>query len=103
LKGLHKAPRLSRERGMSNKDVDCMVSPYGCFGTPHQACLDANIPVIVVRENKSCLNHPEHPKFIYVENYIEAAGMIMALKAGVHPSSVRRPLAFTSVRKQQER
>jgi hypothetical protein len=29
--------------------------------------------------------------------------MIMALKAGVHPSSVRRPLAFTSVRKQQER
>ena len=65
LKGLHKAPRLSRERGMSNKDVDCMVSPYGCFGTPHQACLDANIPVIVVRENKSCLNHPEHPKFIH--------------------------------------
>ncbi len=103
LKGLHKAPRLSRERGMSCRDIDCMVSPYGCFGAPHQACLDANIPVIVVRENKSCLNHPEHPKFIYVENYIEAAGMIMALKAGVHPSSVRRPLAFTSVRKQQER
>jgi hypothetical protein len=103
LKGLHKAPRLSRESGMSCRDIDCMVSPYGCFGTPHQACLDANIPVIVVRENKSCLSHPEHPKFIYVENYIEAAGMIMAIKAGVHPSSVRRPLAFTSVRKQQER
>lgn len=99
LKGLHKAPRLSRERGMSNKDVDCMVSPYGCFGAPHQACLDAGIPVIVVRENRSCLNHPEHPKFIYVENYLEAAGMIMAIKAGVHPASVRRPLAHTKVTK----
>ena len=76
-----------------------MVSPYGCFGAPHQACLDAGIPVIVVRENKSCLNHPEHPKCIYDENYIEAAGMIMAMKAGVHPASVRRPLAYTTVRK----
>jgi len=103
LKGLHKAPRLSRESGMSYREIDCLVSPYGCFGAPHQACLDANIPVIVVRENKSCLSHPEHPKFIYVDNYIEAAGMIMALKAGVHPSSVRRPLAFTRVRKEQER
>jgi len=25
--------------------------------------------------------------------------MIMALKAGVHPSSVRRPLAYTTVRR----
>ena len=101
LKGLHKAPRISRESGggMSYREIDCMVSPYGCFGAPHQACLDAGIPVIVVRENKSCLNHPEHPKFIYVENYIEAAGMIMAMKAGVHPASVRRPLAYTTVRK----
>jgi hypothetical protein len=99
LKGLHRAPRISRERGLSYRDIDCLVSPYGCFGVPHQACLDANIPVIVVRENKSCLNHPEHPKFLYVENYIEAAGMIMALKAGVHPPSVRRPLAHTTVRR----
>ena len=99
LKGLHKAPRLSTTSGMSNRDVDCMVSPYGCFGAPHQACLDAGIPVIVVRENKSCLKEPEHPKFIYVENYIEAAGMIMAMRAGVHPSTVRRPLAHTVVRK----
>ncbi len=99
LKGLHKAPRISRTEGMSYKEIDCMVSPYGCFGAPHQACLDAGIAVIVVRENRSCLNVPEHPKFIYVENYIEAAGMIMAMKAGVHPSTVRRPIAHTVVRR----
>ncbi len=51
LKGLHKASHLSTRDGLSNRDVDCMVSPYGCFGAPHQACLDAGIPVIVVREN----------------------------------------------------
>jgi len=34
----------------------------------------------------------------YFKNYLEAAGMIMALKTGVHPSSVRRPLAHTTVR-----
>jgi len=98
LKGLHKAPRINHDKGISVKDVNCMVSPYGCFGAPHQACLDAGIPVIVVRENKSCLNNPEHKKFVYVENYIEAAGMLMAMRAGVHPSAVRRPLKHTIVK-----
>jgi hypothetical protein len=98
LKGLAKAPRINYDKGISAKDVDCMVSPYGCFGVPHQACLDANIPVIVVRENRCCLKHPEHEKFIYVDNYIEAAGMLMAMRAGVHPSSVRRPLKHTTVK-----
>ncbi|MDY0170102.1 MAG: DUF3326 domain-containing protein, partial [Thermoguttaceae bacterium] len=86
------------ECGVSVRDVDCMVSPYGCFGAPHQACLDAGIPVIVVRENRSCLNVPEHPRFSYVANYLEAAGLLMAMQAGVHPSSVRRPLEPTVVK-----
>lgn len=98
LKGLHRAPRISRERGMSVAEMDCMVSPYGCFGPPHQACLDAGIPVIVVRENKSCLSIPENDRFIYVENYLEAAGYIMAMRAGVHPPTVRRPVAQTVVK-----
>jgi hypothetical protein len=98
LKGLHKAPRISHEKGLRVQDVDCLVSPYGCFGVPHQACLEARVPVIVVRENKSCLKHPERPEFLYVENYLEAAGLLMAMQAGVHPSSVRRPLPPTVVK-----
>ncbi|MBM4027588.1 MAG: DUF3326 domain-containing protein [Planctomycetes bacterium] len=98
LKGLHKAPRISHDKGIGVQDVDCLVSPYGCFGVPHQACLDARVPVIVVRENRSCLNHPERPEFLYVENYLEAAGLLMALQAGVHPSAVRRPLKPTQVK-----
>jgi len=83
---------------MSVKEVDCMVSPYGCFGVPHQACLDAGIPVIAVRENSQLPERPEHPKFRYVENYLEAAGMLMAMQAGVQPASVRRPLKPTIVK-----
>jgi hypothetical protein len=98
LKGLHRAPRISYEKGLGVQDVDCMVSPYGCFGVPHQACLDAGVPVIVVRENITCLKHPERREFLYVDNYVEAAGMLMAMQAGVHPSSVRRPLRHTSVK-----
>jgi len=98
LKGLQKAPHLNYKKGMSVNDVNAMISPYGCFGKPHKACLKAGIPVIVVRENKSCLKHPEHKKFIYVDNYIEAAGMLMAIKSGVNPNTVRRPLKQTIVK-----
>ncbi len=99
LKGLHKAPRLNSKRGLGVEDVDCMISPYGCFGPPHKACLEAGIPVIVVKENRSVLNHPENEKFIYVENYLEAAGLLMAMQAGIEPSTMRRPISPTTVRK----
>jgi hypothetical protein len=94
LKGLHKAPRISRESGMSNKEVDCMVSPYGCFGAPHQACLDAGIPVIVVRENRSCLTHSEHPKFIYVENYLE---VVNSIESGANNRIETRATEFITI------
>ncbi|MHA1521724.1 MAG: DUF3326 domain-containing protein [Promethearchaeota archaeon] len=99
LKGLHKAPRLNSKHGLGVEDIDCMISPYGCFGPPHKACLEAGIPVIVVKENRSVLNHPENEKFIYVENYLEAAGLLMAMQAGIEPSTMRRPISKTIVRK----
>ena len=102
LKGLHKAPRIVFEpssKTLSNKDIDVMVSPYGCWGPPHRSCMDNNIPIIVVKENQTVLNddYPEWDKIIFVENYIEAAGMIMCMRSGVHPSTVRRPISYTSV------
>ena len=36
-------------------------------------------------------------KLFIVENYLEAVGIMTALKAGVAPSSVRRPLGETKV------
>ena len=88
LKGLNRAPRISNT-GLSVADIDLMVSPDGCYGNAHQACLEAGIPVIVVRENRTVCNKDIHPDFIYVENYWEAAGIIACMKAGITRGSVR--------------
>lgn len=98
LKGLNKAPRVS-SGGLSVDDIDAMVSPDGCFGPPHRACLKADIPVIVVRENKTICSEQPHSRFIYVENYWEAAGVLMCMKAGVVKESVRRPFSFTELKR----
>jgi len=100
LKGLHRAPRIGS--GIGVDDVDCLVTPVGCVGRPHRACLKREIPIIAVRENRTVLNDPMPEEFIFVENYLEAAGMIIAMEAGIHPSSVRRPLKSTVVNSKYE-
>ncbi len=97
LKGLHNAPIIGR--GLGVQDVDFMVSPHGCFGRPHRACLAEGIPIIIVRENSTVLNDviPTSDKIIVVENYWEAVGVIMSMNAGIHRASVRRPLRGTEV------
>jgi len=103
LKGLHKAPRIGK--GLSVKDIDVMISPYGCWGRPHKACRQAGVPIIIVRENKTVLNddYPGGNDLIFVENYLEAAGMIVTMNIGVTPASVRRPLERTKIIKKGER
>ena len=96
LKGLNRAPRASIN-GMSVEDIDIAIFPDGCFGVPHISCLEHNIPVVVVRENKTALDNEPHSSFICVENYWEAAGIIACMKAGISISSVRRPIEPTEV------
>jgi len=92
LKGLHKAPRINYYHGLSSHDVDFLITPINCVGEPHYACMDAGIPIIAVKENKSVLNDKMPDSFIIVDNYIEAAGLLMAYKAGVNSRLVRRPI-----------
>ncbi len=92
LKGLHKAPRIDYEKGLSVDDVDFLITPIDCVGEPHLACMDAGIPIIAVKENKTVLNDKMPDNFIIVDNYIEAAGYLMAYKAGINPKTVRRPI-----------
>ncbi len=92
LKGLHKAPRINYEKGLSVDDVDFLITPADCVGEPHHACIKADIPVIAVRENKTVLKDKMPESFIVVDNYLEAAGLLMAYKAGIDASSVRRPV-----------
>lgn len=96
LKGLYRAPRIGI--GLSVSDIDVMVSPYGCWDKPHEACMNADIPIIVVRENTTVYSRTyANNECVIVENYLEAAGYIASMNAGIHPDSVRRPLAMTKV------
>ena len=110
LKGLHKSPRIicdanafSHPGVLTNSEVSCLIIPDGCIGLPTLAAMEQGIPVIAVRENKNRMrnNLEDYPfqdgKLHIVENYLEAVGVMNALKAGVTPSSVRRPFADTIV------
>lgn len=110
LKGLHRAPRIiTSEEGMhapgvlTAADVSCMVIPDGCLGLPTLAALEQGIPVIAVKENKNLMKNdlsrlPWCPgQYHVVENYWEAIGVISALRTGVVPDAVRRPLKWTTV------
>lgn len=97
LKGLSKAPRINYKSGLSYEDIDFLVTPYGCVGEPHWACMKANIPIICVEENKTCLYDKIPREFIVVKNYLEAIGYISCMKAGININSVRRPLNDTVI------
>lgn len=96
LKGLHKAPRISNV-GLSVKDIDYLITPMGCVGRPHQACMEASIPIIAVRENTTVLNDEMPSDWIYLDTYLEVAGFLQMKKVGITLESIRRPLKPTIV------
>ena len=110
LKGLHKSPRIVTDSSemsepgvISASDVSCLVIPDGCVGLPTLAALEQGIPVIAVRENKNLMKNDlttlpwRTGQLHMVENYWEAAGVLCAIRGGIAPESVRRPLAQTRV------
>ena len=116
LKGLHRSPKIIRDRDVivrdsviSAEDVSCLVIPDGCIGLPVLAALEQGIPVIAVKENRNMMKNDlsvlpwNTGQLITVENYWEAAGVMNALKAGVEPKSVRRPMTKAPVTRNPEK
>ena len=110
LKGLQRSPRIITEPKtmdhpsvLTAEDVSCLVIPDGCLGLPTLAALEQGIAVIAVRESKNVMKNDlaslpwRIGQFHRVENYWEAAGVIAAMRAGITPESVRRPLPYTRV------
>jgi hypothetical protein len=110
LKGLHRSPRIITDRMvfshpsvLTAADISCVVIPDGCVGLPTLAALEQGIPMIAVRENRNQMRNNLEDlgfapgKLFIVENYLEAAGVMTALRTGVAVSSVRRPLGATAV------
>ena len=104
LKGLQKSPRIvpmnesPPDDVLTAEQVSCLVIPDGAVGIPTLAALEQDIKVIAVRENRNVLHNdltalPWAPGQLHVvENYWEAVGVLAALRTGVDPQSVRRPL-----------
>jgi hypothetical protein len=112
LKGLHHSPKIVTDpiamwhhSVLTAADISCLVIPDGCLGLPTLAALQQGIKVIAVRENRNLMQNDltslpwASGQFYSVENYWEAAGVMTAIKAGVSPKSVRRPIADMSIEK----
>ena len=110
LKGLKRSPKIiSNEKAMNShnvitaEDVSCIVIPDKCIGLPTLAALEQGIPVIAVRDNTNVMQNdlrdlPWKPNQLhYVDNYLEAVGVMAAIKAGIPTESVMRPLLSTKV------
>ena len=93
FKGLQKAPRVGI--GLSTEDIDALILPINVWNDVYAQCRLAGKKIIIVKENKTCFktcNYPPGNDLIFVNNYLEAAGILMAMKAGIHHLSVRRPI-----------
>ena len=110
LKGLQRSPRIvtdpdaMREAGMlTAADISCLIIPDKCVGLPTLAALEQGITVIAVRENTNLMENNlallpwAEGQLHVVDNYWEAVGVMAAIKAGITPNSLRRPLGATRV------
>lgn len=94
LVGLSRAPQLVKAgSGVLNvADLDLAIAPESaCGGTAMLALAARHLPLILVKENRTnlavnstCLAI----KPIMVDNYLEAIGVIAAIKAGVNPQTL---------------
>jgi hypothetical protein len=110
LKGLQRAPRIVTDEKALNhhsvltvSDVSCLVIPDGCIGIPTLAALMQGIYVIAVRENTNIMQNdltllPWAPgQLIKVDSYLEALGVMAALKAGVALDTVRASISNAEI------
>ncbi|WDM15559.1 DUF3326 domain-containing protein [Streptomyces lavenduligriseus] len=104
LIGLSRAPQLSADiRGsrlaeeVRINDVTAVVAPATALGSiPVLEALRRQIPVIAVQDNTTLLNVGSEQLgldgIVHAANYVEAAGLILALRNGISPDTLTRPL-----------
>ena len=102
LKGLMRAPQLLEPDhpnvDLTVSDVDALVIPRGVLGLPVWAAREQGIPVIEVMENENLMDNDltalswswGYGNYYQVGSYVEAAGVLAALRAGIDPQSTMR-------------
>lgn len=111
LKGLSRSPAIvpkdesmpAPRGGIGVEDIHCLIIPDGCVGLPTIAALAQGIPIIAVRSNRNCMENDLSmlqsgcSQIIFVGNYLEAVGVMAALRTGLTLESLERPIAHTRV------
>jgi hypothetical protein len=103
LIGLRRAPQIDRAHSFNPADIVnvhnvlALVCPAGSLGGLPAIYADKHgLPIIAVHENRTVLGVPGGKlgfrNVIEVGNYLEAAGVLLALRKGISLGSVRRPL-----------
>ena len=102
LIGLSTAPDLIDLPDLDNKitlcphEIESIVVPSGTLGGEAVlACMERDLNVIAVR-NDGVLNVSskwfDYKKLFNVDNYLEAAGLLIAIREGINYKSIKRPL-----------
>ena len=102
LIGLNKAPNLvhlpseDTNNILHPDEVEVIIAPNGALGGEAVlAAMERGLNIISVKNPSTlniCSNHFNYPNFTEVENYFEAAGLILSIREGINPSSIRRPI-----------
>jgi hypothetical protein len=101
IRGLQHAPQFTEINfpgSLTVNEINAIICPFSCMAAAWlPQCLDRKIPVIAVRENTTVLEdtpekHGLEGRVIIAENYLEAVGILVSLKAGISYKSLRRPL-----------
>ena len=102
LIGLSKAPNLvqipceDKNNIIHPDELQVIVVPNGALGGEAVlASMERGLNIISVR-NSSAINvysnYFDYPNLIEVENYFEAAGLILSMREGINPKSIQRPI-----------
>jgi len=103
LVGLSRAPDLlsvtaaAGPNALHGRDLGAVVAPWGALGGEAVlACAQRGVPLIAVRSNRCVLQVDAAAlglTLLPAESYAEAAGLVLALREGLDPACLRRPLA----------
>ena len=105
LKGLSRAPRLLSIPELNSvsahlitlNNIGAIIVPASCLGgIPALVAEFSGIPLIAVSENQTILNvsnaQMRMTNVIEVSSYLEAVGVVVALREGISLESLRRPI-----------
>lgn len=109
LMGLHRSPRPLRRGAeavldptlIPSEDLAAVVLPASSVGgLPFFTALERSVPVILVEDNRTqiglsaeALGLGDHPGIVRAASYAEAAGFLLAMRAGIAHDTIMRPVA----------